>query len=109
MELNFAKMRIKIARTNFNFAFVKNFFANKKLNFAKKNDVCQLEKDFLCDIEFRYGGNELHSCKNDSIFGKVEFYVGDFQFCTVGINIHSAKLTLKRYKVLTPLNNDLAY
>ena len=47
-----------------------------------------LETDFLCEIEFRYGGNEFRSCKIDSLFGKAELHVGDFQFCSGGIDIN---------------------
>ena len=39
----------------------------------------KLETDFLCEIEFRYGGNQFRSCNLDSLFGKVELHVGDFQ------------------------------
>ena len=47
-----------------------------KLNFAKKKMTKLI--GFLCEIEFRYGGNEFRSCKIDSLFGKVELHVGDF-------------------------------
>ena len=40
----------------------------------------------LCEIEFRYGGNEFRSCKIDSLSGKVELHVGYFQFCSGGID-----------------------
>ena len=56
----------------FQFRFRKFFFANMELSFAKrKMTFAKLETDFLCEIEFRYGGNEFRSCKIDSLFGKV--------------------------------------
>ena len=40
-----------------------------KLNFAKKKmTFAKLETDFLCEIDFRYGGNEFRSCKIDSFW-----------------------------------------
>ena len=61
-----------------------------KLNFAK------LETEKLCEIEFRYGGNEFRSWKIDSLFGKVELHVGDFQFCSGGIDIPFGENQMKR-------------
>ena len=70
-----------------------------KLNFAKKMTFAKLETDFLCEIEFRYGGNEFRSCKNDSRFGIVELHVGDFQFCSGGIDIHFGEIQMEKYSV----------
>ena len=64
-----------------------------KLNFARKKMTKLI--DFLCEIEFRYGGNEFRSCKIDSLFGKVELRVGHFQFCSGGIDIHFGKIQME--------------
>ena len=45
---------------------------------------------------FRYGGNEIRSCKIDSLFGKVELHVGDFQFCSGGIDIHFGDIQMEK-------------
>ena len=66
-----------------------------KLNFARKKMTELI--DFLCEIEFRYGGNEIRSCKIDSRFGKVELHVGHFHFCSDGIHIHFGEIRGKRY------------
>ena len=42
-----------------------------------------------------YGGNEFRSCKID-FFGKVELHVGEFQFCSGGIDIHFGKIQMER-------------
>ena len=55
----------------------------------------KLETNF-CEIEFRYGGNVFRSCKIDSLFGKVELHVGDFQFCSGGIDIHSSEIHMEK-------------
>ena len=56
----------------------------------------KLETYFLCEIEFRYGGNEFRSCKVDSLFGKVELHVGHFQFCSGGTDIHFGEIQMKK-------------
>ena len=66
-----------------------------KLNFAKKKMTFAKLERFLCEIEFRYGGNEFRSCKTDSLFGKVELHVGDFQFCSGGIGIHFGEIQME--------------
>ena len=68
-----------------------------KLNCAKKKmTFARLETDFLCEIEFRYGGNEFRSCKIDSLFGKVELHVGHFQFCSGGIDINFGEIQMQK-------------
>ena len=68
-----------------------------KLNFAKKKmTFAKLETYFLCEIEFRYAGNEFHSCKIDSLLGKVELHVGDFQFCSGGIDINFGEIQMEK-------------
>ena len=42
-----------------------------------------------------YGGYEFRSCKTDSLFCKVELNVGEFQFCSGGIDI---QFRWKRYR-----------
>ena len=63
---------------------MKLIFAKKKMTLAKLDYANR----FLSEIEFGYGGNEFRSCKIDSLFGKVELHVGDFPFCSGGIDIH---------------------
>ena len=54
-------------------------FRFREKNFRQyETEFCQIRNNFLCEIEFRYGGNEFRSCKIDSLFGKVELHVGDF-------------------------------
>ena len=73
-------------------AFVKKLFANMKLNFAK------LETDFLCEIEFRYGGNEFRSCKIESLFlAKLSCMLAIFNFVQAELTLISAKYRWKRY------------
>ena len=54
------------------------------------------ETVFLCEIEFRYGGKEFPSCKIDSLFGKIDLHVGDFQFCSDGIDIHFGEIQMEK-------------
>ena len=75
-------------------------FAKKKMTFAK------LETDFLCEIEFRYGGNEFRLCTIDSLFGKVELHVGHFPFCSGGIDIHFPEIRWKRYSTACHYRSD---
>ena len=88
----------------FQFRFREKIFANMKLNFAKKKmTFAKLDSanQFLCEIEFGYGGNEFRSCNIDflvhpnSLFGKVELHVGDFQFCSGGIDIHFDEIQME--------------
>ena len=69
---------------------MKMYFAEKKMTLAK------FERDFLCEIEFRYGRNEFRSCKIDSLFGKVELHVGDIQFCSGGIDINFGEIQMDK-------------
>ena len=97
--MNFAKMKINQDRVNeFQFRFHETNFRQYETEFClKENDFCQIRKRFLCEIEFRYGGNEFRSCKIiDSRFGKVELHVGDFQFCSGGIHIHFGELQMEK-------------
>ena len=52
--------------------------------------------DFLCEMEFRYGGNDFRSSKIDSLFGKVKLHGGDFQFCTDGVDIHFGEIQMEK-------------
>ena len=82
-----------------------------KLIFVKKeNDFCLSDSkliDFLCEIEFRYGGNEFCSCKIDSLFCKVELHVGNFQFCSGEIDIHFGEIQME--KVYSGLGSKLSF
>ena len=78
----------------FQFRFREKNFANMNLNFAKKKMI--LLFDFLCEIEFGYGGNEFRSCKIGSLFGKVELHVGDFQFCSGGIDFRFGEIQMEK-------------
>ena len=81
----------------FQFRFRGKNFRQYETEFCQeKNDFCQIRKIFLCEIEFRYGGNEFRSCKIDSLFGKVELHVGDFQFWSGGIDIHFGEIQMEK-------------
>ena len=91
-QIFFTKAKLKFG---ISFRFREKNLAHMKLYFVKKN-FCQIRNDILCEIEFRYGGNEFRSCKIDSLFGKVELHVGDFQFCSGGIDIHFGEIQMEK-------------
>ena len=70
-----------------------------KLSFARKKMTKLI--DFLCETEFRYGRNEFRSCKIDSLFGKVDLHVGDFQFCSGGIDINFGQTDIGKVELGT--------
>ena len=67
-----------------------------KVNFVKKKmPFAELKCEVVLNL-FRYGGNEFRSCKIDSLFGKVELHVCDFQFCSGGIDIYSGEIQMEK-------------
>ena len=60
-----------------------------KLNFAKKKmTFAKLECETVLKLSLAMAEMNFCSCQIDSLFGKVELHVGDFPFCSGGIDIH---------------------
>ena len=76
----------------FQFRFREKIFRQYETEFCQnENDIANR---FLCEIEIRYGGNEFRA--KLILFGKVELHVGDFQFCSGGIDIHFGEIQMEK-------------